>query len=308
MTPPPRITIHTYEPGADPHLDDDLARLAYQTVAGWPDQRPITATLVRSRLRTPGAAPLTMLALHQTDDGQLVGAAALRHPGGGDGSRGRLWGPLVHPGQQQRGIGRALLAALPADVPCTTAEIPATRAHGAAFYATAGWKPTHHYQLLKRTLPLPAVTCPGVDITPHDGRDLTGELARLYGQNRPHHTAATAQATYERWTRDERFTYRNLWTATRDGALIGAALVYPLPHDAPGEPFEALLADLLIDRSDTDADALRCGLTTAALNAAQDAGAAVARCVAEPCMDPHHVLVRQLDFSIVDHLVIYTSP
>ena len=34
-----------------PDLDADLADLTYAAVHGWPDQRPVTAALVRSWLR-----------------------------------------------------------------------------------------------------------------------------------------------------------------------------------------------------------------------------------------------------------------
>ncbi|GAA4994395.1 hypothetical protein GCM10023205_78960 [Yinghuangia aomiensis] len=303
------VTILDYRPGESPDLDDSLAHLAYEVVTGWPDQRPISAGLVRSRLQAPDSAPPTILALRRTHRGLLVGAAALRHPDG-LGSRGRLWGPVVHPDHQYRGIGRTLFAALPTGILCTSAEIPATRARGTEFYASAGWRAGEPHQLLKRDLPPPSsvIRMPAT-IGPHDGRDLTTELARLYAQNRPRHSPATAAGTFTRWTRDERFAPRHLWMATQAGRLLGAALVYPLEHTAPNEPREALLADLLVQAAaEIGADEIRLALSSAALNSAYLVGAQVARCVADTCMDPHGVLQKRLGFAIVDNLLMYLSP
>ncbi|WP_239335314.1 GNAT family N-acetyltransferase [Frankia sp. CiP3] len=129
MSNPSSISVADYRPS--PALDAELAELAYASVRGWPDQRPITPALVRSRLRAAGDAPPTSLAFHRDNAGRLKAAAALRWPSRSH-AVGRIWGPIVHPTAQRRGLGRALLDELGArtagvDGRVTTAEIPGTR-------------------------------------------------------------------------------------------------------------------------------------------------------------------------------------
>jgi GNAT superfamily N-acetyltransferase len=297
VTPPisGTLSVDTYLPHTG--LDTELAALGYAAISGWPDQRPITATLVRSRLRPSGHAAARVLATHRDPAGRIVGAAALRRPGY-PGTPGRLWGPIVHPAHRNRGLGRHLLAALTTrigDSIILTAEIPARRDDAVRFYTTAGWRPAGSATLLKRRLPLPACAGlpPGLRLRfPAPGDDLTAAIAQLAATAAPGSPAAAD--TLARWSADERFTPAGLALADHHGRLAGVALAYPIAHIDPGEPAEVLLADLI-----TDTCPLRAALITASLNqAAPSVGATVARAVT---CDPRLVsLLNALNFSRVD--------
>jgi GNAT superfamily N-acetyltransferase len=287
MTRPNTITFHTqdYRPGSG--LDEELAALGYACIHGWPDQRPITASLVRSRL---APHPATALSGHgATDDvldvqstvlitgrsaiGQLVAAVALRpHTSA---SPGRLWGPIVHPDHQSQGLGRHLLDRLQPHLDrsprlsLSTAEIPESRTRAATFFTSAGWTPSRTLLLFKGPLPPPAIpaeTNPivlgwGTVTLSHLGPEHEPGLGDLYKQCYPQTSMSVADATYVRWSSDERFTPDCTLTIENAGRLLAAVLVYPLTptpptraafsdgSDGSGEPAEALVADVLTDRS-----------------------------------------------------------
>ncbi|NJC74094.1 GNAT family N-acetyltransferase [Planosporangium thailandense] len=302
---PTTVDVADYTPGSD--LDTELATLGYATTTGWPDQRPITDTLVRSRLRPVGRAPATLLATHRDPGGRLLAAAALRWPGYPH-TPGRLWGPIVHPTHQRRGLGHAVLTALAqrladSDATILTAEIPVSRAAARHFYQSAGWQPAGEATLLKRRLPLPAAEAvpPGTRLrTLNPVEDLTAPLAQMYAPTTPDRDAAAD--TYRRWRADERFTPDGLTLAEDHHGLIAAALTYPLAHSDPREPAEVLLTDLLT--TDAGSDRLRAALVTAALNTvAPTVNATVARAVtAAP--DTVNLLVG-LGFHHVDRVRYY---
>ncbi|GAA0818203.1 GNAT family N-acetyltransferase [Streptosporangium amethystogenes subsp. fukuiense] len=275
------VNISVYRPGTV--LDDELAGLGYAAMRGWPDQRPVTAALVRSRLRPPGKALPTMLFVSRTASGGLAAAAAVRHSAA-PGAPARLWGPVVAPEWQRRGLGTLLLQYVTDYLPghgvvALTAEIPASREHGCALYERAGWVPHSSAVLLKGPLAPPAhPPVGGVRVRPVGVSDAAA-LGRLYRAVNPGHGGVVAENTYWRWGSDERFVADGLLGV--DGAvgeLRAAALVYPLIHASPGEPAEALLADVLV-RPGEDRAAVAQPLIAATLAAGIRHDAVVARAV-----------------------------
>jgi GNAT superfamily N-acetyltransferase len=278
------VQLLDYRPDLD--LDTDLADLSYAAVFGWPDQSPITASLVRSSLRPPGTAATT-LALHHDEYHRLLGAAALTWPSTLD-APACLWGPFVHPEAQRGVVGSRLLDALSElvrsrpGIRVVSTEIPETREAGWTLYERAGWRSTATASLLTRTLPAPA-SLPGVVAVrkARPGEYLDPALAALVAAERPELGYATARDTYTRWTTDERYDPDGLLLVDGPDGLRGAALVYPVTHNRYGQPHEALLADLIIStRLDAaEADQVRDALVGAALDASADLGAARARAV-----------------------------
>ncbi len=275
----PHITVEPYEP--HPALDAALADLGYAAVRGWPDQRPIAASLVRSELRRFVGAPATVVAVHRDRVGQVVGAAALRRAASSSGTS-RFWGPIVHPALEGQRIGRALLAALDEVIaaehtPVLTVGIPAGRRRARGFFTDAGWQATPRAELFTRSLPVPTGPGTGTVRAAGPGEDLHAAVADLLTAapfGRPDGPLSTA---FARWAADERFTPECLALAEADGRLNGAALAYPLQHPVSDEPAEAFLAELHL-RPAAPAG-LRDQLVALALNAAARHGATVARAV-----------------------------
>jgi GNAT superfamily N-acetyltransferase len=306
-----RISVVDYVPDSD--LDAELADLSYAAVHGWSDQRPITASLVRSRLRRTGMTATT-LALHRDAEGKLVGAAALRWPAILE-ANARLWGPVVHPTARGRGIGRALLTTV-AKIVAThpgirvrTAEIPESRTCGWSLFERAGWRGSGTSSLLERPLAATEPFAARVPVrTVHSGEYLDPALAALFAGARPHLGYATARDTYTRWKADERYTPSGLLLVDGSEGLLGAALVYPLRHGGSGEPAEALLADLITAKHLDPAteENVRTALVGAALDAGARAGAIVARAV----VDDADLITTLLaaGFQLVDRIRYYTPP
>ncbi|WP_322769838.1 GNAT family N-acetyltransferase [Frankia sp. Cr1] len=265
------LSFVDYQP--NPALDTELAALAYACLRGWPDQRPITAALVRSRLHPIGHAPATTLGLHHDDHGALTAAAAIRWPTG-TGDVGRIWGPLVHPTTQRNGLGRALLDGIltvagTIGERITTAEIPATRLHGCALFHTAGWTLSDNAALLRCSLPLPQADYPGLRFRhPRPDENIRDVVAKLYHLTYPGAAPDISAHTLARWSQDERFQPCSLTLAEDDQRTVAIALVYPLAHTHPDEPAEALLGDILIHPDAYDETLLRQALIAHALNSA----------------------------------------
>ncbi|MFI6883903.1 GNAT family N-acetyltransferase [Streptosporangium canum] len=303
MTPLP-ITVALYAPGTG--LDAQLAWLGYAAMLGWPDQRPVSARLVRSRLRPQGGGAATTLLLARTPRGELAGAAALRYPAA-PGMPARLWGPVVHPHMQEHGLGEALLrqALSAVDDPAMivrTAEIPAVRGHACAFFARAGWR-LHSTAALLKAPAGPAWPTPGVRAL---AADEAAALAELYRAVHPGHGWGVAADTYSRWSSDERFTADGLLVAEDAGRLQAAVLVYPLAHSHPDEPAEALLADVLIHPG-ADFAPLARRMITAGLGCGARAGARVARAIVATG-SPLLAELRAAGFADLDEIRYYQAP
>lgn len=298
----------------EPDLDDALARLGYAVIRGWPDQRPVSPSLVRSRLRPPGAARPTVLAVARSPAGTVIGAAALRCPAERRGLA-RLWGPVVHPDHRRRGVGRLLYgqvmtAAGAGELRISTAEIPQKRTGSARFYEHLGWHAAPAGVLLKRPLPCPEAPAglgPAIDALRPGDRPVR-QIARLYARAFPESGPLTAAGTFDRWRADERFTSDGLLLARLDRRIVGAALAYVLHHLWPGEPAEVLLADILIDPDLAEHRVLRRELALRALHSGVRAGAAVARAIIrEEDHELHHTLTGELGFDEIDAMLCYRN-
>ncbi|MER6829115.1 GNAT family N-acetyltransferase [Streptosporangium sp. NPDC000563] len=304
------ISISVYRPGTA--LDEELAALGYAAMRGWPDQRPVTAALVRSRLHPPGGAFPTIMVVARSATGGLAGAAALRHPAA-PGAPARLWGPAVAPEWQRQGLGTLLLKyaadSLPQGMVVLTAEIPATREHGCTFYTRAGWCPHSTAALLKAPIAgdLATLDEDHTLVRPAGPGDAAA-LGRLYHTVHPGHGFAVAQDTYPRWSSDERFVADGLLVVDGDGSgLQAAALVYPLIHSAPAEPAEALLADVLIHPG-ADRAALAGPLIAAALAAGARHDAEVARAIVPTTHTELLADLRAAGLATVEEIRYYQAP
>jgi GNAT superfamily N-acetyltransferase len=318
MTTSPVVSISVVDYLPTPDLDGELADLGHAAVLGWPDQSPVTASVVRSALRATGTTATT-LALYRDPDGILVGAVALRWPATLE-APGWLWGPVVHPSVRHGGLGERLLAAIE-DVLATrpgvrvvTAEIPESRAQGWNLYERAGWHRVGAASLLTRALPAARLgrnDPAGGGITVRNARPgeyLDPDLARLYAGMRPDLGHATARDTYTRWTLDERYDPDGLLLAEDASGLAGAALVYPMTHNRYGEPYEALLADLITGTwlAPGPAQAVRAALVDSALLTGAALGAVRARAIVD---DPDLVQTLLLaGFQVVDGVRYYGAP
>lgn len=280
-----QITTSTYQP--DTMLDQELAVLGYDGMLGWPDQRPVTTSLVRSRLRPAVGAPSSALVLARTGRGTLAGAAALRYPAAAGGPA-RLWGPVVAPAERRHGLGTMLLERamqLWSDEALTvrTAEIPQTREHGCRLFEQAGWT-LHSTAALLRGAPTtsaPSLTssvedCPQIRAA---GDGDAEALAQLYQTVHPEQGFEVAADTLRRWRADERYAPDALLVVPGiRGDFLAAALVYPLAHANTQEASEALLGDVLIHPS-VDRAATAPPLIEAAIRAGVRHGAKVVRAV-----------------------------
>ncbi len=309
------VTIEDYRPS--PRLDAELADLGYAAVHGWPDQSPVDARLVRSLLR-PGGMTATTLALHRGAEGTLRAAAALRWPATLD-AFGRLWGPIVHPDARGNGLGRALMAAITdvmanhPGVTLSTTFIPESRTAGWSMFVRAGWQDTCASSLLERSLPASmsepvsvAQPAPVVVRAVQPGEYVAPTLSDLFASCRPELGPTMARDTFARWSGDARYTPDGLLLAECDGALIGAAIVFPSAPGRPDEPAEALIDDVMTLRSldPETAVQVRAALVEAALRAGAAKGAAVARAVAD---DPELIAtLTGAGFEVLDQVRRFT--
>jgi GNAT superfamily N-acetyltransferase len=267
------IEVTDYRPEND--LDSALADLFRAALDGWPDGQPITAQVVRGWLR-PLSLTATTLAVHRDRGGRLLGAAAVRWPGGPE-SVGRLWGPVVHPDARGARLAIALLAALDEvldtrpGVRVATANIPESRQAGWSLFERAGWRLSGRSSLLLRPLSQFGANGPGVPVgasdavsgvavrTIHQGEYVDPRLAELVAEARPQLSYASARDTFTRWSTDERYTPDGLLLAEMpvDGhaasgtgdvgtRLVGAALVYPMRCPDSAEKTEATLVDMVV--------------------------------------------------------------
>ncbi|WP_433358871.1 GNAT family N-acetyltransferase [Streptosporangium sp. CA-115845] len=309
------ITVAPYQPGTP--LDRELAHLGYAAMVGWADQRPVTDALVRSRLRPPANGAATTVFLARSAGGALSGAAALRQPTA-PGGPARVWGPIVDPSCQRRGLGTALLAQVLDTVTDPTmvvysAEIPARRRHGWDLFHRAGW----HLHATAALLKGPITALPGAadPPQPHAGPQIhavtpahADALARLYHAVHPAQGVTVAADTDRRWRADDRFINEGLLGVTgRDGELEAAVLLYPLAHTEPGEPTEALLADVLIHPA-ADRPALAGPMISAALAAGARHGAHVARAIVPATASKLLADLQAAGLRTVEEIYYYQAP
>lgn len=236
-------------------LDADLAILASRAVAGWPDEQPITASLVSSLLRPPPGARQTFLVSARGDTGTLRGWAALvSAPTGGT---ARLWGPVVPPDDQRHTIGSALLAAVRESSQfrvsgrILTAGIPRRRGGAQKFFANHGWRTARNADLMLATSAderggTPYASCEIVTCSPHDERQAV-EIGKLYAAVNPHVDEVTASTTLDRWRTDPRFEPDQCLLAYDGDRLVGAAVLYPLASVTYGQPSQVAVHDVLVE-------------------------------------------------------------
>ncbi|MFI6112825.1 GNAT family N-acetyltransferase [Kitasatospora sp. NPDC051164] len=124
------------------HADvcEELADLAQRCITGYSDDRPVSASLVRSRLTNAltGAPPVLAVA---RDGRKVTGWCAVRLPEPGE-QKARLWGPVVDPAVRRAGLGRRLLQTVVEAVewPLVTTDVPIDRDGATDFFARSGWE------------------------------------------------------------------------------------------------------------------------------------------------------------------------
>jgi GNAT superfamily N-acetyltransferase len=305
------ITVEDYRPS--PVLDEELASLGSAAIHGWPDQAPVNASLVRAMLR-PAGMTATTLALHRDADGRLLGGAAVRWPATLD-AAGRLWGPIVRPDAERKGLGRSLmrfvtdLLASHPGVLVRTTDIPQSREHGWSLFVAAGWDSAGESELYQRPIDPFEVRDERATVAVRSavaGEYLAPALAELFAAAHPDLGPTTARDTYARWSADSRYTPDGLLLVDADGRLIGAAIVHPSPSTQPDEPAEALIGDVLVS-PDLPADAavvVRRSLVEGALKAGAAAGMTVARSVVDS-PDIAEALIAA-GFTVVDRVRRYS--
>ncbi|WP_274036461.1 GNAT family N-acetyltransferase [Streptomyces sp. MMBL 11-1] len=196
-------------------LCEQLADLAQQCITGFSDDRPVSASLVRSRLTNAltGAPPVLAVA---RDDRGVTGWCAVRRPEPGEGLA-RLWGPVVAPGARRAGLGARLLDAVAgaAPWPLVTTDVPADRPGAAAFFARSGWTELDTVTVLHGTPARGGFEAATADTLPELGAYVTDAARRYAG-----HEEAFAKATLRRWQDDARFRPGNLLLDTSTGSLL----------------------------------------------------------------------------------------
>ncbi|MFD6334848.1 GNAT family N-acetyltransferase [Streptomyces niveus] len=202
-------------------LDDgvynELAALAQRCVTGFSDDRPVSASLVRSRLTNAltGAAPVLAVA----GNGQeMTGWCAVRRPESGE-RRARLWGPVVAPAFRRNGLGTRLLETVvdAAVWPLVTTDVPADRAGAGAFFARSGWDALETVTVLHGDpgdRGFEAITADGVPDADTDAYVAAAAVRHA------HHDPVFARATLRRWQGDARFRPGNLLLDPASGSLL----------------------------------------------------------------------------------------
>ncbi|MFI8459100.1 GNAT family N-acetyltransferase [Kitasatospora sp. NPDC085464] len=201
--------------GLNGHLCEELAALAQHCIAGFSDDRPVSSSLVRSRLTNALTGESPVLAVAR-DGQEMVGWCAVRRPEPGE-ARARLWGPVVAPSARRTGLGTALLDTVveAAPWPLMTTDVPADRDGAADFFLRSGWTPLDTITVLHGApadRAFDAVTAEGVE----DLDAYVAASARQFGC----HEQAFARATLQRWRDDARFQARNLLLDPATGSLL----------------------------------------------------------------------------------------
>ncbi|MDH6145854.1 MULTISPECIES: GNAT family N-acetyltransferase [Kitasatospora] len=203
-------------------LDDvlaaELAELAQRCIHGFSDNRPVSVTLVRSRLTNAltGEPPLLVTARRH---GMLVGWCAVRSPEPGE-VRARLWGPVVDPSMRRTGLGKRLLGTTVESVrgSLRSTDVPTDRAGAADFFTSEGWFELNRTTVLQGSPVRQAVeTASGADYPdPRELDHLVATAARRFGGHPPQFAASTLT----RWRSDARFRPENLLVEPLTGSLL----------------------------------------------------------------------------------------
>ncbi|MFF2777111.1 GNAT family N-acetyltransferase [Streptomyces sp. NPDC058052] len=226
------IAVHA---GALPDvLCEQLAVVGQQGIAGFSDDRPVSASLVRSRLTNAltGAPPVLVLARAGEE---LVGWCAVRHPEPHE-ARARLWGPVVDPRVRRSGLGSRLLREVTGLVvwPLVTTDVPVDRPGAAEFFARAEWRVLHEVTVLRSVPVLRDTTTTTNGAGFADLEDYVAAAARRFGG----YPAGFAEATLRRWRDDPRFRPEHLLLDPPTGSLLLALA----QHSEAGS--ELLLAEV----------------------------------------------------------------
>ncbi|WP_250305290.1 GNAT family N-acetyltransferase [Streptomyces sp. A 4/2] len=194
---------------------EELAGVAQRCIAGYSDDRPVSASLVRSRLTNAltGAPPVLAVA---RDGREVLGWCAVRRPEPGE-QRARLWGPVVDPSARRAGLGRKLLQTVVEAVewPLVTTDVPVDRDGATDFFAHSGWEVLDTITVLHGAPAdglLGAVT--GAEIAEPEAY-VAAAARRFAGLE-----ASFAASTWPRWRDDTRFHPETLLLDPPTGSLL----------------------------------------------------------------------------------------
>ncbi|MFD7341089.1 GNAT family N-acetyltransferase [Streptomyces violascens] len=199
------------------HADvcEELASLAQRCIAGYSDDRPVSASLVRSRLTNAltGAPPVLAVA---RDGREVVGWCAVRRPEPGE-QRARLWGPVVDPAAHRAGLGRRLLQTVVEAVewPLVTTDVPLDRDGATDFFTRSGWEVLDTITVLHGAPAdglLGAVTAADIEAP----EAYVAKAARRFAGLE----ASFADSTWSRWRDDARFHPETLLLDPPTGSLL----------------------------------------------------------------------------------------
>ncbi|MFK0119306.1 hypothetical protein [Streptomyces sp. NPDC090994] len=193
---------------------EELAVLAQRCISGYSDDRPVSASLVHSRLTNAltGAGPVLAVA---RDGQEVTGWCAVRRPEPGE-ARARLWGPVVEPSARRASLGLRLLQTVVDAVqyPLVTTDVPVDRDGAGMFFTRSGWEVLDTITVLHGT-PSDgpgAVTAVGI----------TGLEAYVAAAGRRFAglESSFAASTLPRWRDDARFSAETLLLDPPTGSLL----------------------------------------------------------------------------------------
>ncbi len=214
MSDPPPVQIDLLS-SLDGDVCEELAVLAQRCISGYSDDRPVSASLVRSRLTNAltGVPPVLAVARNGQD---LVGWCAVRRPEPGE-ARARLWGPVVKPSARRAGLGLRLLQTVVDAVqwPLVTTDVPVDREGAGMFFTRSGWEVLHTITVLHGT---PSADGPGV-VTAVGITGLDAYVAAA-GRRFAGLESSFAASTLPRWRDDARFSAETLVLDPPTGSLL----------------------------------------------------------------------------------------
>ncbi|MFC7983352.1 hypothetical protein [Streptomyces sp. NPDC057336] len=202
-------------PNLDGDVCEELAVLAQRCISGYSDDRPVSASLVRSRLTNALTGVPPVLAVARNGQG-LAGWCAVRHPEPGE-ARARLWGPVVEPSARRANLGLRLLQTVVDAVqwPLVTTDVPVDRDGAGMFFTGSGWEVLDTITVLHGT---PSADGPGA-VT---AVGLTGLEAYVAAAGRRFAglESSFAASTLPRWRDDARFSTETLLLDPPTGSLL----------------------------------------------------------------------------------------